>query len=329
MPRVGSGPERGGSRGVAVLGRREAEARLFHLPCSPNTPRPRPTPTLAPPGQLHRRGPGRPFPAGRLHGPHRPPPLLHTRQGRRGAAVQGARAVGGARGAAGAPDAAISLQHSSRDCPLPRRARRLGPYLLSPPPPIHPPPSYKFSPYLGAPQPPRDILLFHRGRMGLTDFPAYSRGVRQRVRGGAPRAAAPRLQASPTPRARCVLSAGCACRLPCSLPYSTRPVPVPAAPQIARAAKAGNWSGKFSIHVGGYDDIEGEYGQLLARSTFCLVAAGGGRLLGGRDGELGCWRRGWKARRPGGALPPLARPDPPPPPPRRRCTRRRRLERAL
>jgi hypothetical protein len=52
---------------------------------------------------------------------------------------------------------------------------------------LHRPVRYKFSPYLGAPQPERDILLFHRGRMGLNDAPAYSRGVRQRVRGGAGR----------------------------------------------------------------------------------------------------------------------------------------------
>ena len=45
------------------------------------------------------------------------------------------------------------------------------------------PERYKASPYLGAPQLERDILLFHRGRMGLGgDAPAYSRGVRQRVR---------------------------------------------------------------------------------------------------------------------------------------------------
>jgi hypothetical protein len=36
---------------------------------------------------------------------------------------------------------------------------------------------------MGAPQPKRDILLFHRGRMGERDHPTYSRGVRQRVRG--------------------------------------------------------------------------------------------------------------------------------------------------
>ncbi|GBF90972.1 exostosin-like glycosyltransferase [Raphidocelis subcapitata] len=87
------------------------------------------------------------------------------------------------------------------------------------------PDRYKSSPYLGAPQPDRDILLFHRGRMGLNDLPQYSRGVRQR---------------------------------------------------IARAAKDGNWSGRYNIHVGGYDEIEGDYGQLLARSVFCLVAAGDG-----------------------------------------------------
>ncbi|KIY92264.1 exostosin-like glycosyltransferase [Monoraphidium neglectum] len=43
------------------------------------------------------------------------------------------------------------------------------------------PERYKSSPYLGAPQPKRDILLFHRGRMGTSDFPSYSRGVRQEV----------------------------------------------------------------------------------------------------------------------------------------------------
>jgi hypothetical protein len=30
--------------------------------------------------------------------------------------------------------------------------------------------------------------------------------------------------------------------------------------QIARAAKDGNWSGRYNIHVGGYDEIEGDYG---------------------------------------------------------------------
>jgi hypothetical protein len=30
--------------------------------------------------------------------------------------------------------------------------------------------------------------------------------------------------------------------------------------QIAKAAKAQNWTGRFNIHVGGYNEIEGEYG---------------------------------------------------------------------
>jgi hypothetical protein len=40
---------------------------------------------------------------------------------------------------------------------------------------------FRASPYLGAPQPERTTLLFHRGRMGEKDGPAFSRGVRQKV----------------------------------------------------------------------------------------------------------------------------------------------------
>jgi hypothetical protein len=42
-------------------------------------------------------------------------------------------------------------------------------------------------------------------------------------------------------------------------PHSKRPF----LGQIARAAKAGNWSGRFNIHVGGYDEIEGDYGWVM------------------------------------------------------------------
>ncbi|KAI8474753.1 MAG: exostosin-like glycosyltransferase [Monoraphidium minutum] len=87
------------------------------------------------------------------------------------------------------------------------------------------PDRYHASPYLGAPQAPRDILLFHRGRMGDKDGPAFSRGVRQ---------------------------------------------------QVAKVAKAQRWRERYNISVGGYDEIEGDYSELLARSVFCLVAAGDG-----------------------------------------------------
>ena len=40
---------------------------------------------------------------------------------------------------------------------------------------------YHASPFMGAPQLPRDTLLIHRGRMGERDLPMYSRGVRQKV----------------------------------------------------------------------------------------------------------------------------------------------------
>ncbi|GBF96649.1 exostosin-like glycosyltransferase [Raphidocelis subcapitata] len=87
------------------------------------------------------------------------------------------------------------------------------------------PDRYHASPYMGRPQPARDILLFHRGRMGLNDPPAFSRGVRQR---------------------------------------------------IANLSREHDWARRFSIHVGGYDELPGDYSELLSRSVFCLVAAGDG-----------------------------------------------------
>ena len=43
--------------------------------------------------------------------------------------------------------------------------------------PVH----YRASPYLGAPQPPRDIFLFHKGRMTTGIGEQYSLGVRQKI----------------------------------------------------------------------------------------------------------------------------------------------------
>lgn len=68
------------------------------------------------------------------------------------------------------------------------------------------------------------------------------------------------------------------------------PLP-PHTTKIAAAAKAGNWSGRYNIHVGGYDDahVEGEYTALLARSVYCLVAAGDGWSARFDDAMLHGW----------------------------------------
>ncbi len=36
-----------------------------------------------------------------------------------------------------------------------------------------------------------------------------------------------------------------------------------------------NWKEKHNIVMGHYDDVPGEYGELLARSMFCVLAPGG------------------------------------------------------
>ena len=89
------------------------------------------------------------------------------------------------------------------------------------------PDRWRASPYLGAPPPARgrDVLLFHRGRMGEADPPGYSRGVRQR---------------------------------------------------LLRLAERGRWRARFNISITGYDDADGDYTEMVARSVFCLVAAGDG-----------------------------------------------------
>jgi hypothetical protein len=43
------------------------------------------------------------------------------------------------------------------------------------------PAHFRASPYMGAPQPPRDIFLFHRGRMTVGIGEQYSLGVRQKI----------------------------------------------------------------------------------------------------------------------------------------------------
>lgn len=100
--------------------------------------------------------------------------------------------------------------------------------------------------------------------MGLSDLPSYSRGVRQRV---SARALAGTVE--------CRYCHVCLAYSPASglqqLAWARRQAPVAlfgqtlvkrgqTPPQIARAAKAQNWTGRYNIHVGGYDDIEGEYG---------------------------------------------------------------------
>ena len=46
-----------------------------------------------------------------------------------------------------------------------------------------------------------------------------------------------------------------------------------------KQAQERDWRGQHRILIGGRDDIEGDYGQLLASSTFCLMAPGALRLL--------------------------------------------------
>ncbi|KIZ02089.1 exostosin-like glycosyltransferase [Monoraphidium neglectum] len=97
---------------------------------------------------------------------------------------------------------------------------------------------FRASPYLGAPQPERTTLLFHRGRMGEKDGPAFSRGVRQK---------------------------------------------------LARLSKEQSWLSRYNISIGGYDEITGDYSELLARSVFCLVAAGDGWSARFDDAMLHGW----------------------------------------
>lgn len=39
-------------------------------------------------------------------------------------------------------------------------------------------------------------------------------------------------------------------------------------------AQERDWRGEFQILIGSRDDIEGDYSELLASSTFCLMAPG-------------------------------------------------------
>ena len=41
-----------------------------------------------------------------------------------------------------------------------------------------------------------------------------------------------------------------------------------------KQAQEQDWRGQHRILIGSRDDIEGDYGQLLASSTFCLMAPG-------------------------------------------------------
>ncbi len=51
-----------------------------------------------------------------------------------------------------------------------------------------------------------------------------------------------------------------------------------APPPLAQLAKAGGWAQKHRILLGESHEVEGEYGDLLARSKFCLVLPGGQRV---------------------------------------------------
>jgi hypothetical protein len=50
--------------------------------------------------------------------------------------------------------------------------------------------------------------------------------------------------------------------------------------RVYAAAQEGGWYKKYRIMVGGYEDVQGTYSELLARSVFCLVMPGG----------FPCWR---------------------------------------
>jgi len=168
------------------------------------------------------------------------------------------------------------------------------------PSPTYPNPCnrYKFSPYLGASQPERDILLFHRGRMGQEDLPSYSRGVRQKVR-IASRSKHERMQPSATPslhpnpcRTPPAHSSFFMDNLQNPTPQSPRtPTLQPQNPlQILKFAERNKWREKHRIHVEAYDDeLQGDYSELLARSVFCLVAAGDGWTSRFDDAMLHGW----------------------------------------
>ena len=63
--------------------------------------------------------------------------------------------------------------------------------------------------------------------------------------------------------------------LPClNPPTATSKTKTPK--QIANLSRAHDWRRRFNISVGGYGEVQGDYSELLARSVFCLVAAGDG-----------------------------------------------------
>lgn len=45
--------------------------------------------------------------------------------------------------------------------------------------------------------------------------------------------------------------------------------------RLRRLSREGSWAEKYSIYIGTYDEIPGEYGDLFTQSTFCLVLPGG------------------------------------------------------
>jgi hypothetical protein len=49
--------------------------------------------------------------------------------------------------------------------------------------------------------------------------------------------------------------------------------------RVYNMSRKHDWRQKYNILIGGYDDMQQEYGQLLARSVFCLVMPGGRLLL--------------------------------------------------
>jgi hypothetical protein len=45
--------------------------------------------------------------------------------------------------------------------------------------------------------------------------------------------------------------------------------------RVYNMSREQHWREKHRIIIGGYDDVKQEYGELLARSVFCLVMPGG------------------------------------------------------
>ncbi|GFR40871.1 hypothetical protein Agub_g1522 [Astrephomene gubernaculifera] len=46
--------------------------------------------------------------------------------------------------------------------------------------------------------------------------------------------------------------------------------------KIYKMAKEGGWAAKYKFYIGDGSDVQGDYSDMLSRSTFCLVAAGDG-----------------------------------------------------